>query len=55
MTRWAKRSTLYEDDKKRGKLRTDCKKPVGPGSVEKNFEVVSGESLGGPLAPMSKE
>ena len=46
---------LYEGGKKRGKLRTDCKKPIGPGLTEKNFEVVSGESLGGPLAPISKE
>ena len=46
---------LYEGGKKRGKLRTDCKKPIGPGLTEKNFEVVSGESLGGPLTPTSKE
>ena len=43
---------LYEDGKERAKLKTDCKKPISPGLVEKMFEVVSGESLGGPLAPV---
>ena len=46
-----KEVALYENGKKRGKLRTDCKKPL-PSSV-KMFEVVSGESLGGPLTPLS--
>ena len=46
---------LYVDGKKRGKLRTDCSKPIGPGLVEKEFEVVSGESLGGTLEPVSKK
>ncbi len=44
---------LYEDDDKRVTLRTDCKEPIGPGLKRKMFEVVSGESLAGPLAPVS--
>lgn len=45
--------SLYVDGKKRGELRTDCKKPIGPGLTEKEFEVVSGASLGGPLGPVN--
>ena len=44
---------LYEEDDKRATLRTDCKEPIGPGLKKGMFEVLSGESLGGPLPPMS--
>ena len=46
---------LYEDNDKRVTLRTDCKEPIGPGLEKKMFEVLSGESLGGPLPPLSDQ
>ena len=50
-----KKIKFYVDGDRRGDLYTNCKKPIGPGLIEEVFEVVSGESLAGPLELISNQ